>query len=272
MQFYLHHIQSPVLKHLVQYILFNYCSDQSYTGMITSYPNTNYCLGIVQEKLLATNGANKYFLKDKPGINSYITGIYTEPYRFQANGIQDEICIDFTPLGYYYFFPFNARTFLLNNDIISEAFGADARNFFEDIFSIPNFRKRGEMIEWFLLKKLNKFLNNFLAEALHLICKKKGLLTVSSLLNCSERKLHQTFKEKLDISTKEFMRITRFRTALKLLRESKKSMTSHAYDLGFYDQRHFIKEMKGLTGKTPHKIPASIQGIENEVWITLQNK
>jgi hypothetical protein len=68
------------------------------------------------------------------GIFSYISGLYQEPYIFGGCGLQDEICIDFTPLGFLHFFPEYAGHKILKEDILLEYFGSGATFFFEQVF------------------------------------------------------------------------------------------------------------------------------------------
>lgn len=129
MVFDIYKIRSREIAAFVPYILFNRCLDPHYSATITSFANTNICLGIIQGKSLESTGEGIKFTRDRNGISSYLSGMYLSPHRFTASGTLDEICIDFTPLGYYQFLKLPARTYILNEDILSEAFGKEAISF-----------------------------------------------------------------------------------------------------------------------------------------------
>ena len=168
MQFYVHQIQSPCLKGLVEYILFNYNEQPYIKRTITSYANTNICLGIIREKqLIQKNKKLKSTAASNP-INAYLSGMYLAPHHFELADTLDEICIDFTPLGYYHFFKFPAPTYLLETDILAQLFGAIAKDTFALIFQEKDFSNRGQLVEQFLLAQLQVFNHPFLQQSLQL--------------------------------------------------------------------------------------------------------
>lgn len=271
MKMYVHKIKSVSLRPWVQYILFNYCADKDYERIIRSFANTNYCLGIIRDKQISNNGP-LIMLTEKPGIHSYLTGIYLNHYNFKASGVQDEICIDFTPAGYHCFFRFPPKTFMLNDNILTEAFGKDANGYFEKVFDEPSLVARGTLIERFLENHLRPIALRGLDEALLLVHQRHGKIDVmelSSSLKWSEKKLYRHFMHYLDISPKEYCRVTRFRYALNLLDHTCDNFAAKAYELGFSDQSHFIREIKFFTGNTPRNAVRDIQTIETLLKVGL---
>lgn len=241
---------------------------------ITSYANTNICLGIIQEKkLIQTEKKIKSVTTGQP-INSYLSGIYLAPHHFELDGTLDEICIDFTPLGYYHFFKFPAPTYLLEQDILSQLFGPTVTNTFSTIFQEKDFCIRGQLIEQFLLSKLNIFDNSFLQQSLQLIHYHQGNLTIRDLnqqLNCSEKKLIRAFKSYFNLSPKAYLRIVKFRRALQQIHFAPfKKLTQIAYESGYYDQSHFIKEFQFFTENSPLKLQKSLQNVQKKVIIEVK--
>ena len=272
MNFHVYHIQSGILKQYVQYILFNYCDDKHYKGVVRSFANTNYCLGITKDIQLQKAECGKTFMRTKAGLHSYITGIYLSPFNFIASGMQDEICIDFTPLGYHHFFRFSPKTFMLHDDILTEAFGKTAAGFFEQVFEQADFKMRGMLIEEFLKKKLYTFTNAYLSETVALIHQSDGNMTVNALarqMKSSEKKVFRYFCGHFDISPKEYIRVVRFRKTLQSLIKRKGKLAAAAYNFGFSDQSHMIRELNFFTKCTPSKIGTQIRDVENAVWINV---
>ncbi|WP_342088434.1 helix-turn-helix domain-containing protein [Dyadobacter sp. OTU695] len=65
------------------------------------------------------------------------------------------------------------------------------------------------------------------------------------------RHLHKLVYQHTGLSPKSFDKIHRFKTSLKLIGENKLPLTSIAYDAGYFDQSHFIRDFKSFTGLTP---------------------
>jgi len=68
----------------------------------------------------------------------------------------------------------------------------------------------------------------------------------------SVRNFERKCKERLGMPAKMYARIARFHKAYKIL-ESRPiiSWTDLTYEVGYYDQTHFIKDFKEFTGLTP---------------------
>jgi hypothetical protein len=244
-QFYVYKIQNPHLRPFIQYILFN-CNrtDKKLDITIRSYANSNVCLGITRDQeMFVDNQEIKQFVQ-KPGIFSYLSGLYSEPYIFKANGLQDEICIDFTPIGYFHFFKLSLQKYIFNEDILSESFGGDSLFFFENIFEQQDLHIRGQRIEQFFLKKLVNFscpdLEHIVAE-IDLRFGDIKLKDLSATTTISEKKIYRLFSSLLDI----------------------------ALSCGYTDDSHLIKEFKHFTGISPGKIITNIKNIDEEVLVTI---
>jgi AraC-like DNA-binding protein len=270
MIFSVYHIQSSLLRNKVQYIFFITNNNSQEETNFTSFANTNFCLGICKNKKVVPHADNTYHTECKDGVHAYISGIYLDPAKFYINGTHDEICIDFTPSGYYDFFPFAPESFMYGDDLLQHAFGHTAQEVFEHVFKEQDIQVRGSMIESFLLQRMRQSSLQFLCSALSIIEMSKMGINVAQLaksLQCTERKLHRHFTKQLDVSPKDYIRVVRFRKALRLLEGGKEKTAALAYDLDFADQSHLIREIKDFTGTTPGHISRSMQNIQKSVWI-----
>ncbi len=274
MEFHVHQIQSPHLKGLVEYILFNYREQSSVKRTITSYANNNICLGIIRKKQLVQENKKIKSIATNTPINAYLSGMYLAPHHFELAGTLDEICIDFAPLGYYHFFKLPAPTYLLEQDILTQLFGAVATDTFEIIFKEKDFRNRGRLVEQFLLSKLEIFNHAFLQESLQLIHQHHGNIAIHDLnkqLKCSEKKLIRAFKNYFNLSPKAYLKIVKFRKALQQIHFAPfKKLTQIAYESGYYDQSHFIKDFQFFTKKSPRQLQKSLQNIQKKVIIEVK--
>ncbi len=91
--------------------------------------------------------------------------------------------------------------------------------------------------------------------ALHLICKTKGSMSVKEIARkeaVSEKQLTRIFYERTGVSTKLFTRIIRFQNILSIINNRHDiKLVDIAMKNGYYDQAHLIHDFKDFCGKTP---------------------
>ena len=88
------------------------------------------------------------------------------------------------------------------------------------------------------------------------IIKNNGLTEIefyAKKYDISLRELERQFKTIVGLSPKFFSRIIRLSHIFKEVQKKDFSWTEFAYNLGFYDQSHFIKNFKEFTGESPKK-------------------
>lgn len=93
-------------------------------------------------------------------------------------------------------------------------------------------------------------------KAIELIFEKKGLVNVQDIskhANIGERQLERIFKKYIGLSPKFYARIIRFSYIFELVKEENPHLTEIAYEAGYFDQSHFIKNFKAFTGEDPSK-------------------
>jgi AraC-like DNA-binding protein len=244
-----------LLQPYIQYVVFHSGKTTKKEKIITAFANTNICFGIVRGKELVKTTDGFDFINNSAAITSYVSGLYLNPFKLRTSDKYDEICVDFTPLGFYKFFKTPVRTFIFGEDLLPENFGKGAISYFEEIFESADFEEKGRKIENFFIKRLLKFEDNFLEELFSRFHLERGKTHIGRLarkLKCSERKIHRRFTSAFDVSPKEYNRIIRFRHVLwETQRKDCLSLAELAYEYGFTDQSHFIKEIKFFTEKSP---------------------
>ncbi|WP_431216398.1 helix-turn-helix domain-containing protein [Puia sp. P3] len=70
----------------------------------------------------------------------------------------------------------------------------------------------------------------------------------------SERYIQKLFLNYVGISPKSYFSVQRFNRSLELVRSAEMSLTHIAYECGYHDQAHFIKEFRSYTGITPSQL------------------
>lgn len=118
--------------------------------------------------------------------------------------------------------------------------------------------ERQALVEAFLLKRLDTSRDKGIA--IHLvneILKTDGNVKIDELaatLSIGKRQLERTFVACVGLKPKMLARIVRFSRVLRLIENGElASFTKIAYEGGFYDQAHFIKDFKEITGLNPKK-------------------
>jgi AraC-like DNA-binding protein len=74
---------------------------------------------------------------------------------------------------------------------------------------------------------------------------------IASRYNITPRYLQKLFLQYTGIPPKLYGKINRFQQSLRLISNKENTLTSIAYDCGYFDQSHFIREFKSFTGLTP---------------------
>lgn len=78
---------------------------------------------------------------------------------------------------------------------------------------------------------------------------------LSNAIGISQRQLARKFQDCIGLSPKEYLRINRFIQSWHYMKQyPARSLTDIAYESGYYDQAHFIRECRNYTGLTPGKL------------------
>jgi AraC-like DNA-binding protein len=126
----------------------------------------------------------------------------------------------------------------------------------EQLLEASTDSQRIQVVEKFFISQLTPIPQDKLViTALSMIHQAKGNIRVNELaerLNISISPLEKRFRKIVGASPKKFASIVRMKNTIQRY-ASVNSFTALEYELGFYDQAHFIKEFKTFTGVTPEK-------------------
>jgi len=168
-----------------------------------------------------------------------------------------EIC--FKPNGFNKIFRLPSSD--ITNNIIhtEEIFDARIKILFEQLCMANGLTEMAFLADAYLLYYFKKQKSVDHKDAItrisNLIIEMAGLVNIEQLAydaNMSTRNFERRFTEQVGITPKLFSCITRFNNALALkLKNPKKEWTSIAYESGYFDQMHLIKDFKKFSGNTP---------------------
>jgi len=134
-------------------------------------------------------------------------------------------------------------------------FGCAGRELEERMMVASNNETRVIILSKFLEKCLSRarLRDNTITTAIKYVIHSKQIRSVSELaetFNFSTRQFDRKFKEYAGFSPKTYLRLVRLNNAIKG-HKTNKSLTQIAYECGYYDQSHFIHDVKAFTGYHP---------------------
>jgi AraC-like DNA-binding protein len=195
-----------------------------------------------------------------------LLGHLTLPTRVSAAKGTSVLIARLYPYACSLFFPNPIADFTNYATDLYQAFSPEISDFYDQMMNCALLTEKVRVLDDFLLQRLKKNedryrktlmvaqICNFLGEDGEKI--ETGHL--SSKLGFSERYLQKLFHEKVGLSPAALFSVFRFNKALNLVLASELSLTSVAYDCGYYDQAHFIKEFKKFTGIKPSEARLSL--------------
>ena len=139
----------------------------------------------------------------------------------------------------------------------------------ENIFELPSLAPK--LDHYFLQTVQAKQLavDNRVFEAIHCILQSQGIINVEKELNTgiSPRQLRRLFTYYIGDTPKTFCKVVRFQNILQA-KPSRQSLRKNKlfFDLGYYDQAHFIKDFKHLYGLTPGSALDWFFNIVIKIW------
>ena len=188
---------------------------------------------------------------------AFIHGQLKTFFELQATGSIGVFSARMHPAGLRPFVDFDIDTFTGATLTMEQVWGKDGKMLEDSIITCTNNQERVIMLEEFLLSKKQamKVDNSPVEYCVDTMLKTVGNVSIDQLskeLEIGKRQLERRFTTAVGISPKLLARIIRFQNILQLIEnEEFKSFTTVAYEGGFYDQAHFIKDFKDFTGLNP---------------------
>lgn len=206
---------------------------------------------------VVSDGCIDIFFDHKQPTENFVMGFCRKFVQFPIGKEFDYIGIRFLPAAFPLLFGVDAKTLSnqskeLNNVLphFSEWINSTIKpaDSFENITKILN----EKIIEY--SKNRNIHYDHRFFDALNLIFQKNGYLDTEKDLNTglSPRQLRRIFNFYIGTTAKSFSNVVRFQHILNA-KPSKQSLKENKlyFDVGFFDQAHFIKNFKTFYGVTP---------------------
>lgn len=191
--------------------------------------------------------------------NVYFHGL-SESYSYKSlksNGEVKIIGVSFKPFGLYPFVNIPMKEFSglsINFELVCKQFTIEV---FDKIKNVSSIEQRLNSLESGLLTILDDkyvlpqktkeliscFDSNVIPQSIDQFCCANGI---------HKRKLERVFSEHVGISPKSYMKLVRYHKSLNhLIFGNYKYLSDVAFDNGYYDQMHFVRDFKQFAGVSP---------------------
>lgn len=209
-------------------------------------------------RVVADGCVDIFFKVDKP-IENFVMGFCKKYTEFTLDPHFHYAGVRFLPTAFPLLFKVDAKS--LSNRfehldlVVREASEFITATFYEKD-DLTKIKTKFDLFFIALRKKTNIQMDDRFKHALYIVLKNQGVLDVQKDLNIglSPRQLRRYFEFYVGDTAKTFCQVVRFQNILQA-KPSTQSLRQHKifFDLGYYDQAHFIKAFKNFYGVTPSK-------------------
>ncbi len=183
--------------------------------------------------------------------NICFAGFSKETIPFELNQKIDYMGVRMKPGAFHLLFGTSAERVM---DCPVDFSKIEPSDCMSEIFTLTDTDERLNIFKNYLLEKINGSQNMAflkLTEQLYKNPVEQSVVVLADNFHCSRRQLYRIFKTNYGISPKVMLNILRLHLCLTLVLEQSVSFAEVADICGFYDQAHFIKEIKRYTGFSP---------------------
>lgn len=169
------------------------------------------------------------------------------------------IRVDFLPGGMYRMLGIPMHELFDAGFDALDFFGSEMRSINEQLQNTPNIEEGKNIVEKFLLNQVTKLKGVLPVDAaLRLLMTNNGnmLIEKTASVSClSIKQFERKCKERIGMNPKLFARILKFSKAYRLHESCPQlNWTQIAYEAGYYDQMHMIRDFKTFAGVNPSVI------------------
>ena len=191
--------------------------------------------------------------------SSGLWGQVLQPLSFSVSGRSIVFGIRFFPSSAAFLMRENIDQF--NNGVIDleGVLGNPVRDLYAKLQEAKSVHQQIEWVDAYLINKLKSHPKTI--EKIDLVQQVMSELThkdffdnidnVASRHGITSRYLQKVFVQHTGLTPKLLTRINRFQNSLVLMGKGDLPLTAVAYECGYFDQSHFVREFKSFTGLTP---------------------
>ena len=187
----------------------------------------------------------------------FVIGQLTRPLEIEPTGETGIFSVRFHPGGFLPFATIPIKEMENTAVSLEKLFGEGGQEIEQKILKANSTTEKIKLIETFLLNRMADIetVDRILKSTVDTILTANGQLSVDELSkqsNINRRQLERKFSSTIGLTPKQLSKTIRLQATLKMLLNKKfTSLTALAYESEYYDQAHFIKDFRELTGFTP---------------------
>ena len=207
------------------------------------------------------------------GLHLYDQTAYTNMLGTERKG---GFCVVFRPRGFYKLFGIKSSDCSKYCVMGDSVFRRDIYYLWEQLCACGDITSMKELFENYFSgsAKGHSISTDFLDHIVSRMDKANGMIRVSQLCNIyniTPRSLERHFMEEIGMPAKELLQIFRINRAIRLLAEKPDAnLAGISYLSGYFDQSHFIKDIRKITGILPGQLQAtdtSKKSVHNRLFI-----
>jgi AraC-like DNA-binding protein len=185
-----------------------------------------------------------------------LSGPHSKPFFIDPSDSECVIGVHFHPGGSHPFLK-NPCEELTNLHVsLDDIWSRDIKHVREALFEAPTIHEKFQLLERWLLSRLNKPLVRHRAVELGLEKLKSNadvfISDLADAANLSQRRFIEVFRKEVGLTPKGFQRLIRFQRVLTKVQHLRAPDWSEiALDSGYFDQAHFNRDFKEFSGLTP---------------------
>lgn len=189
--------------------------------------------------------------------NMCLDGTNSFSRRLNWAGRVDAVGIRFKTAGAYPFFAMPIYEMIDHPYDLADLQIPYIHDIYEQVYLAVSIEEQAKILDQWLLNLVN---NNRIADstvqgAIQLFQRSHGLQSVQAIgdnIGISTRQLQRQYKAQIGISPKQFAKLLRIEHTRAVIKtQSNPSLADVAYQAGYYDQSHLIREFKSVVGMTP---------------------
>lgn len=251
------HPNSNILKKhidhywIVRNDMFAFCQNQP---SLYAYP------GITPDMLMVLDGHYTY---------EYLGKNYTQNANILFCFIHDKMTVDLSHLKSFILIKFKSRALssllpflsqkaetimrdpVIDCDIL---FNSNTNTFSKHLSTLDDQQIVDELDDWFM-KSYNKEREGLIIDIAEEVSKKLDIQTILEATNYSQSTLERHFKRDTGLTPKRYQSLQRYKLAIREIFETRNTdWQYYVHKYGYFDQSHFIKEIKKYTTFTPNQL------------------
>lgn len=194
---------------------------------------------------------------DMPKVE--VLGHLTTPTRLTVSAGTLVLIARIYPYASSLFFPNPISEFTNHSIDLHDVMGNESDDFYDNLMHTSTLNDKVNALDTFLIQKLKKnekmqrktTIIRQICDDLSVMGEAFDIKELSGRYGFSERYIQKLFIDIVGLAPRSLFAVQRFNKSLERVLTTRRDLTSIAYECGYYDQAHFIREFKRFTGITP---------------------